>query len=263
VNIISKLQSTPYNKTTDVYLEERFQSKLNRANLEHWENLLEGDWLSKAIPEPTVSTQELRFESAINKPVEQATTEDRWLHQLHNRYILRQVRSGLMIVDQQAAHQRILYEKNLERLRQRRGESQQSLFPQTIEMAPADFAMVLEMDREIVALGFRYEVFGKNALLLSGIPAHLPVGSEKMLFEGLIEQFKINQSEHFLPLEENLARALASRAGIKPGQTLQREEMQSLLDQLFACKTPNYAADGTPTFFIFELGKIQSHFNRP
>ena len=115
---------------------------------------------------------------------------------------------------------------------------------------------------EISALGFRLEVFGKNTILINGVPANLAAASGKALFEGLIEQFKINQSDLSIPLKENLARALAKRAGIKAGQKLVKEEMLALITGLFACSTSNYTPDGVPTFFIFELRKIESYFNR-
>jgi DNA mismatch repair protein MutL len=167
-----------------------------------------------------------------------------------------------MIIDQEAAHERILFEKFLAQLTNRGAESQQSLFPQTVVLSASDFAIVLEMENEISALGFRFDVFGKNTLVVRGIPASIPSGREKELFEGLLEQFKINQSELALPLKENLARALAKRAGIKRGQKLAKEEMQALLDNLFGCKTPNYTPDGRPAFFIFELSKIETYFSR-
>lgn len=263
VNIVSKLEKTSSDQAREIYFDERFQTSLQQSNLKNWENLFEGNEFSRIkekFPDP--DRQELRFESSINKADEIQKPEDKWLVQLHNRFILRQVRSGMMIFEQQAMHERILYEKNLDRLKNRSGESQQSLFPQTIELLPADFALVMEMEQEIFALGFRFEVFGKNALLVRGIPAHISGGREKELFEGLVEQFKMNQSELAIPLKENLARALARRACIKSGHPLQREEMLALVEQLFTCKTPNYAPDGTPTFFIFELGKIESYFGR-
>jgi DNA mismatch repair protein MutL len=166
-----------------------------------------------------------------------------------------------MIMDQQVVHERVLYEKFLLHMKGVAGNSQQSLFPQTVELAPADFALVMEIENEIKALGFRFEVFGKNAVLVSGIPADIS-GGEKELFEGLLEQFKINKSELSLPLKENLARSLAKRASIKLGQKLVKEEMEALVEGLFACNNPNFSPDGTPTFFIFDTSKIESCFNR-
>lgn len=261
INIIQKLsQAAPGSK--DVYFEERFSTGLNRSNMENWEKLYEQSRVFTPAPADQ-NSQVLKFESALNtEKGSEVSTEEKLLFQLHNRYVVRQVRSGLMFLDQQIAHERILFEKFTNQTKNRSAESQQSLFPQTITLAAADFALVLEMEQEITALGFRFEVFGKNTLIIRGIPAHLATGGEKELFEGLIEQFKVHQSEFSLPLKENLVRALAKRACIKVGQKLAKEEMQSLIDSLFACTTPNYSPDGKPTFFIFELNKIESYFNR-
>jgi DNA mismatch repair protein MutL len=169
----------------------------------------------------------------------------------------------MMIVDQQAAHERILFEKLVQLLKSKTAQSQQSLFPQAITFNAADFALVMEMQQEIEALGFRIEVFGKNTILVNGVPGNILSRGERGLFEGLIEQFKINQAELSVPLGENLARALAKRASIKAGQVLVREEMKALIDQLFVCTSPNYSPDGRPTFFIFDMSKIESYFNRP
>lgn len=262
VNIVAKLEHATSDQAREIYFDERFQNHLHQANLKRWETLLQGGE-SRLAPDPVRQPlRELRFESAVNLPETSGPVPDKWLAQLDSRYILRQVRSGLMIVDQQAAHERILFEKNLQRLAQKSGESQQSLFPQTVEMMPADFALALEMAPEIRALGFRFEVFGRHSFVVEGIPAHITAGREKELFEGLVEQFKANQAALSLPIPENLALALARRACIRHGQTLQKEEMSSLVDQLMACKTPNFTPDGKPTFFIFEFGKIESYFNR-
>ena len=166
----------------------------------------------------------------------------------------------MMIVDQQAAHERILFERFTDQLKSKSAQSQQSLFPQPVTLSAADFALVLEMKQEIEALGFRFEIFGKNTLLVNGVPTPVAGGNEKSVFEGLIDQFKQNQSELALPLQENLARSLAKRASIKAGQRLEKEEMQSLINSLFTCGTPAYSPDGNSTYFIFELTKIESYF---
>jgi DNA mismatch repair protein MutL len=262
VNIISKLTNASA-QSKEVYFEERFSSSLNRSNLENWEKMFEGDEkIFKQTPtqqDPPVQT--LRFESSLNQ--KEDAQEEKVCFQLHNKYIVKQVRSGMMIVDQQAAHERILFEKVVQQIKNKSAQSQQSLFPQAITFNAADFALVMEMQPEIEALGFRIEVFGKNTIVVNGVPGNIPARGERDLFEGLIEQFKINQAELSVPLGENLARALAKRASIKTGQLLVREEMRALIDQLFICSSPNYSPDGRPTFFIFDMSKIESYFNRP
>jgi DNA mismatch repair protein MutL len=260
VNLIAKLSSAS-NQSKEVYFEERFSTALHRSNTDNWEKMFEGTFSSKLIEQipETPQPQTIRFESAVNK-TEDASPEEKLLFQLHSRYIVRQVKSGMMIVDQQAAHERILFERFIDQMKNKTAQSQQSLFPQAVSLSAADFALVLEMQKEIEAMGFRFEIFGKNTLLVSGIPATLPSGREKEVFEGLIEQFKLNQSELSIPIQENLSRSLAKRASIKGGQKLVKEEMQSLIDSLFACRTPNFSPDGSATYHILELNKIENYF---
>ncbi len=259
VNVINKL-SMSERQLQNTYYEEQFGSSLSRANVDNWEKLFEHDASIKPQREADQKPF-LRFESALNQQDAPTTQIEHKTFQLHNKYLVRAVKDGLMIMDQQVVHERVLYEKFLFHMKGVAGNSQQSLFPQTVELAPADFAMVMEIQNEIKALGFRFEVFGKNAILVSGIPADVS-GGEKELFEGLLEQFKINKSELSLPLKENLARSLARRASIKSGQKLIKEEMEALVEGLFACNNPNFSPDGTPTFFIFDTSKIENCFNR-
>lgn len=260
VNIISKLNSAS-EQSKEIYFEERFSTALHRSNQDNWEKMFEGIPSSRLVTQqdelPVSNT--IRFESAVNAP-DSVLTEEKALFQLHNRFIVKQVKSGMMIINQQAAHERILFEKFTEQSRTKTIQSQQSLFPQAISFSPADFALILEMQKEIEAIGFRFEIFGKYTLLINGVPANIVGGREKDMFEGLIEQFKINQSELALPIHESLARALAKKASLKSGQKLEREEMQSLIDSLFSCQTPNYSPDGNSTYFILELNKIESYF---
>jgi DNA mismatch repair protein MutL len=130
-----------------------------------------------------------------------------------------------------------------------------------VTMSPADFALVMEMEREIRSLGFQFDIFGKNTLVVTGLPMEATGKNEKELFEGLVEQFKQNQSGLNLPLRDNLACALAKRASIKTGQKLSREEMASIVEGLFSCHNPNYSPDGSTTFYIIETSKLESHFS--
>ncbi|MFN7186809.1 MAG: DNA mismatch repair protein MutL, partial [Cyclobacteriaceae bacterium] len=181
--------------------------------------------------------------------------------QFQQKYIVWPVAEGLMLIDQEAAHERILYEKFQQHLRNRSGASQQSLFPQSVVLAPADFALIMEIMPELTALGFRLEEFGKNTVLVTGIPVD-GTAHEKHLLDGLLEQFKSNQSTLQLPVGDNLARSLARRTGIRPGQKLGATEINSLVTRLFQCAAPSLAADGRPTFFILDTSKIERYFGR-
>ncbi|MFN8886417.1 MAG: hypothetical protein ACK5WF_03070 [Cyclobacteriaceae bacterium] len=203
---------------------------------------------------------ELRFQSSMNLEV-YAAEKEKGVFQLLQKYIVRATRSGLMIIDQQAAHERVLYEKYLGQVKGVAGNSQQSLFPQTVYFSPPDFALLMEMEKEVIALGFRLEVMGKNALLITGAPAQIQ-STEKEVLEGVIEQFKKNQSELQLPIGENLARSMAKRTSVKTGDRLKPEEVEGLVAGLCSCNNPHYSPDGRPTFFTFDSSKLESYFNR-
>lgn len=255
INLLSKMSQSA---TSGDYYDERLVRQSQQSNRANWERLFDVSLpRGQETPEPHV----LRFESAINQDTE-PVAEEKIVFQINNQFVVRAVRSGIMIFDQELMHERILYERFVKQLQNKSSQSQQSLFPQTVTLSPADFALVMEMQQEIEGLGFRIEEFGKNTLIINGVPANLPSGKEKSLFEGLVEQFKINQAELSVPLNENLARALARRASIKRGQKLLREEMSALIESLLACTTPNYAPDGRPTFVMLDHHRIESYFNR-
>jgi DNA mismatch repair protein MutL len=195
-----------------------------------------------------------------NTTIKQAPVKKLYF-QIHQKYIATQVKSGLMLIDQHRAHERILFERFLHQLEKRNGASQQSLFPQTLELNGSDFSLITEMSEELHAIGFKFSPFGQSAVIIDGIPADLRSANEKQLLEGFIEQFKHFQTNLSISSDEKIARAVAQRSALKSGILLTQEEMSSLIDQLFACKQPGYAPDGTMTTHIVELDKIDQIFN--
>ena len=260
VNIVSKMSSASFSK--EDYMNERFSS-LSRSNLSNWEKAFEERPAASQLfqSEPETQVEMLRFESAVNLSADKINKDESApVFQLHQKYLVRPVKHGLMLIHQQAAHERVLFDKYMLHFKGHPGSSQQSLFPQTVTFSAADFTLVMEMEQEITALGFRFEIFGKNAVLVSGIPTGAQ-GSEKDLFEGLIEQFKQNQSRLQLPVRESLAQALAKRTSVATGQKLEKEEMAAIVEGLFACTNPNFSPEGKSTFFVLDTSKIESYFS--
>ena len=180
--------------------------------------------------------------------------------QLHGQYLVRQVKSGMVLIDQNAAHERILYEQYLDVLEQNTGTSQSCLFPQHLQLNASDFALLDELKVEIKKLGFDFEIFGKNTIVINGIPSDLAGSNEKEILEGLLEQFKTNKESLSLDHRQNLARSLASRTAVRKGKKLVNREIDELVDRLFACKQPNYTPDGNPTFVVLGMDRIASYF---
>ena len=218
------------------------------------------DWakLFQHLEKPAASepTTMLQLSSANDAP---PVDEGSLKVQLHRQYILTQVKSGLLLIDQQAAHERILYEQYLQpSLNSKARSAQKLLFPVHVTFNPADLALIQAHAKDIQALGFVLESFGKDSLIVAGCPAEAVDHDLKQLLEGLIEQFKWNQAKFSLTTQENLARSLAKRACLQPGRKLQKEEMDTLVDQLFACDNPNYTPDGRKTFVMMTLEDINN-----
>jgi DNA mismatch repair protein MutL len=185
------------------------------------------------------------------------------IFQLHNRFIISQIKSGFMLIDQQAAHERILYERFLQHLENRQGACQQSLFPQTVTLNTSDFELVKELLPDIHALGFQIRTFGKNTFIIDGIPADIGTNiSEVEMLEHLIEGFKNNQSALKLNKRDSLARALARNTSIKAGLSLSVDEMNLLIDELFACEMPNTSLSGKPVISTFTLEELLLRFEK-
>ncbi len=201
---------------------------------------------------------EVSAESPIIQPSDQPKKQ---FFQLHNRYIVSQIHSGFMLIDQQAAHERILFEQFQQQLQHNQGSSQQSLFPQTVELNSADFALVQDILPEIHALGFQLRPFGKTTYIVDGIPADLENINEGQIIEKLLEDFK-NQSDLRLNKRERLAKSLAKNAAIKPGTKLENEGMAELIDKLFACESPNISLSGRPVIITYTLQELAERFGK-
>ncbi|MDX5422103.1 MAG: DNA mismatch repair endonuclease MutL [Hymenobacteraceae bacterium] len=180
--------------------------------------------------------------------------------QIHQKYLLVQVKSGMMIIDQQAAQERILYEKYIASLQKKTGASQALLFPQTIQLSPADAVLIKELAAEFKDMGFQFEDFGGSTIILNGIPADVQAANEKELLEELIEQYKNNSATLKLDKRENLARAMAKRLASRSQSRMSDLEMNSLVDKLFACQVPNYTPGGQKTLVIMELSQLHELF---
>ncbi len=187
--------------------------------------------------------------------------EQKALLQLHNKYILTQLKSGFLIVDQQRAHERILFEQYISHLALGKGVSQQLLFPETVDFTPADAELLNELAKEIETLGFNMDKVGRNGFIVNGVPAELTDQNIKKVMEGLLEQFKMNESELKLKKHENLAISMARSAAIKSGKKLSAEEMNKLVDELFACEMPYTLPNGKPTIVSLNVDDLNQQFD--
>ncbi|HTF82296.1 MAG TPA: hypothetical protein VL947_11235, partial [Cytophagales bacterium] len=125
---------------------------------------------------------------------------------------------------------------------------------------PGDYLVVSEIEPDLVALGFSISFLGTDTISINGMPADMPRGNEKEIFEGIIEQFKVNKHELSLGTHESLAKSIASRSCIKKYQKLSSEEMNSIINQLFACSEPAYSPYNVKTFTVIDHHRLYEFF---
>ena len=214
------------------------------------------------IPDPTVGPIPARLGPAfdVGDDLElDASDADRTFWQLHGRYLLSPVRSGLLVVDQRAAHERILYERALATMASGMSISQQLLFPFTVDLSPTDRALLSEILGDLQALGFQMEAPDGQPVLVRGVPADVTLGDERAVLDDLLAQFRRNHGLR-LSARENLARSMAARSAIRPGHPLGPAEAKLLVDQLFGCDDPFSDPAGRPTMTRWSTDEIDRRF---
>ena len=182
--------------------------------------------------------------------------------QLFSTYILAGAADKFLLIHQQAAHEQILYERLAAAINGKPVATQRSLFPATIELAPADSVLLTELLPDLHQLGYTIEPFGKAAFVIQGTPADIDTGNEKAALEGLLEQYKHFNAELKLHKREMLLRALAWQGAVKAGVSLSEKEMEGLVQDLFLCRQPNASPSGRPTYVEFKKEQLEKMFMR-
>ncbi len=205
---------------------------------------------------------ETATDAPIVSPMPEGTTEQPPLWQVHNRYILSQIKSGLVIIDQHVAHERVLYEKILAYLEQEQAvPSQQLLFPQTLELALEDFLIFTEIKEWLYKIGFSITELSGRTVLIEAIPADVKVGHEGKILLEMIDHYREHEGDKKQP-HERIAAAYACKNAVKSGDKLTLEAMTALVDQLFACKEPFFCPHGRPVIVNLNLEELDRKFKR-
>jgi DNA mismatch repair protein MutL len=228
----------------------------DKRNLENWEDLYAGAQL-KLKPEPEVPEEN---DSLFNLSTVQFSGKKTL--QFKQRYILTPVKSGLMVIDQKRAHERILFEKFMEVMKSESVASQKLLFPQTLELNPADAALLESILPDLLSLGFDIREFGKNTFIINGTPGVLDVSSPEMIVEKLLEEYKNSPVNARSKAREQIAVSLSRASSLDYGIDLKQEEIDHLIDNLFACATPNFSPDGKKVLTIISISDIEKSFNK-
>lgn len=226
------------------------QSSVQKSNQTNWQSLYKGLEPQQEMPANSQPYEPVQF-----KMEEQQAAKN--FVQFKNKYILTPVKSGLMIIDQKRAHERILYERLMQVLETHEVASQQHLFPETFELNASEATLLTSILPELKALGFDIREFGKNSFIINGTPGVLNTTSPVEIIECLLEEFKNSPVSLQEKARETVAVSLAQASAIPYGQVLKPGEISELIDNLFACQTPNFSPKGKKILSIMPLEDIE------
>ncbi len=203
----------------------------------------------------TVETLKREMKGRVSSPF-------RPMSQIQNKYILLEIDSGIMLVDQHAAHERVLYERVLPRLEGEAEKSQQLLFPQTIELSLAEFVTVNELAPLLEKIGFQIKIFGKQTIVVEGVPPDVKPGQEASIFSEVLDEFRDDARNPSSEIRDRVARSFACRAAIKAGDKLSVQEMGALMEQLFKTEVPSVCPHGRPVSIKLSIEELDKRFGR-
>jgi DNA mismatch repair protein MutL len=204
-----------------------------------------------------------RYESMpLQQKLELQLKDDLPLTQLHQCYIVTPTNRGFLLVHQQLAHERVLYERFTATSQGKSIATQPILFPITITLSQQDAVLMEELKDDLKSLGYWIESFGKDSFIIQGTPADLEAGNEKYTLENLLEQYKHFSSDLKFSRREKITRSLSWQHAIKAGKSLNQQEMKKLVEDLFNCTQPNLTAGGNPTFIEFRKEQLDQMFIR-
>jgi DNA mismatch repair protein MutL len=240
------------------------KTERERNNLNNWQNI----YTDFDTFEPNNQTFANIVPSAQNESLfdEHEVNTDDYLRssyfQLEGKYLVTSIKSGLVVIDQHRAHERVLYERLVHNAERGHPAIQQSLFPETIEFNPIDFQLLKEVWDELLSIGFDMEIFGANAIIVRGLPADLPEKNVQKLIEELLDQFKHNASDLKMDKNNTVLKALADKMAVRYGTKLSKAEAETLIADLFSCAHPFTAPNGKPTILTMNLTELDEKFLR-
>ena len=233
-------QYDPFAGDESTMSSNKFISNFERENNLNWEQLYAG------------------LEHETSGPIRKES--ERKFLQIRNKYIVCPVKSGLMVIDQKRAHERVLFESFLENMGRNQSSSQIEMFPVSIELNPADIPALKEIEKDLLVLGFKIIHSGSNQITVTGVPSDCGSQDPAELLEIMIEDYKNSQGDPSAGIREKVAASMACAAAIPYGKILAKNEMEDLFDALFGCKAPNYSPKGKPVVSILTLEEIDKRF---
>ncbi len=179
--------------------------------------------------------------------------------QVHDAYLISSIKSGLLVIDQEAAHERILFERYLDQLKDMKMVSQKSLFPETVQLDPKNVAILDELLPQLRFVGFGIDKVSSQTYIINSVPVDGLTESAASYIDRFVKTYAAN-TELELNMIENIARSMAINSSIKKGKKLDDEEIIELIDQLFGCQLPYTSPSGKKCFITYSLDELLQQF---
>jgi len=258
--------STSLYKTFTQKNQAHFIERENKSELKHWRSDERLPMSEDRLPTSNIKLElsgNIQQQSTIGqRPTTIELQEDKSLTQIHNTYIIAATNRGFILINQQSAHERVLYERYIAAANGKPVAAQRSLFPITLQLSAQDAALLNDLINELNELGYLIEPFGKETFIIQGTPADVLQGNEKSTIENLLEQFKHFSSDIKFSKREKITRLLSWQHAIKPGTALTEKEMKTLVEELFACAQPNITPNSKPTYIEFKKDYLETLFGK-
>lgn len=221
-----------------------------------------GDELGRMLYSPESAQHDSDEEESTHGLDEDAkiTKTENPFWQLHDCYVVTQTRTGLCMIDQHLAHKRIIFEKAINATEEALPSTQQLLFAQTLEMSASDYTLLKELHPIIQRMGFSVQLLSGNTAMINGVPADIEIGNEQEVLISMLHQYQDLGQKINLEAREKLAIAFAGKAAIPRGKKLSDNEMEALVDQLFACEQPYLDPLKKPTIVYLSMDEIEARF---
>jgi DNA mismatch repair protein MutL len=227
-----------------------------------WESLYIG---LKHDSETLIDTSDFRFE---NEEVTSSLFEDNdevhhvhRTYQIHKKYIVSPIKSGMVIVDQQRAHQRVLYEEFLTSMTVHQASSQQLLFPLNLYFSTGEMALIAELKLSLANTGFVFEETTDDHVIISGVPVNVTESEVSIVLEQLLSDLHDGIPESSFSQNDTIAKSMAKSLAVKTGTYLTEKEQENLVNGLFACKEPNVSPFQKPTFITMRVEDLDKKFS--
>ncbi len=224
----------------------------------NWESLYTG------IPAAAEEIDEMNFESDEvtgslfnDNDVEQAVNKT---YQIHKKYIVSPIKSGMVIIDQKRAHQRILYEHFLRNITVQHGSSQQLLFPLVLHYNKTELDLIKEMREALENTGFVFTEFNHDHIVVSGLPVNIAESEVSILLEELISDLQHEVPDSSFSQSDSIAKSMARSLAVKTGVQLTEKEQENMVNSLFACKEPDVSPFNKPTFITVSVEDLDKRF---